>query len=100
MKVVQRRLSNETQQVCFQISKFATIITFDSRKRSKTAEGKPHSADIRKSSSPEFLSFLVSLGKCQANNQSATHSHSELTVEPQGTRKPSACLSERHTGIE
>lgn len=32
----------------------ATIITFDSRKRSKRAEGNPHAADMRKSSSPEL----------------------------------------------
>lgn len=49
-----KELCNEAQQVCFQISKSATIITFDSRKRSKRAEGNPHAADMRKSSSPEL----------------------------------------------
>lgn len=34
-----KQLCNETRQVCFQISKVATIITFDSRQRSKTLRG-------------------------------------------------------------
>lgn len=49
-----KELCNEAQQVRFQISKSATIITFDSRKRSKRAEGNPHAADMRKNSSPEL----------------------------------------------
>lgn len=67
-----KELRNETQQVCFQISKLTTIITFESRKRSKRVEGNPHTADIRESSSPELYENRCFF-KCQPCSKISPH---------------------------
>lgn len=56
LRAVQRSNPQLDRAKCVsRFSKSATIITFDSRKRSKRVEGNPHAADIRKSSSPEAV---------------------------------------------
>lgn len=56
-----KELCNETQRVRFQISKLATIITFESRKRSKTLKGSrilQTSGKTPHQRSPEIDTFL------------------------------------------